>query len=79
MRRFGPLVFILGKPRAKNPNLRMMLTDMKQKVSALIDVSNPRAVQKGQHYLRALDAQLVVCEGTDAFLLQLGTPFPRSF
>ena len=55
----------------------MMLTDMKQKVSALIDVSNPRAVQKGEHYMRALDAQLAVCDGTGACLLQLETTFPR--
>jgi hypothetical protein len=69
--------FDAQKERESNQNLRMMLTDMKQKVSALIDVSNPRAVQKGEHYMRALDAQLAVCDGTGACLLQLETTFPR--
>jgi hypothetical protein len=71
--------FDAHKEKESNQNLRVMLTDMKQKVSALIDVSNPRAVRKGKHYMRALDTQLAVCDSTDALLLKLGTPFPRRY
>lgn len=71
--------FDAQKEKESNQNLRVMLTNMKQKVSELVDTSNPRALQKGDHYIRALDAQLAVCDGTDAFLLQMGTPFPRRY
>jgi hypothetical protein len=69
--------FDANKERQSNQNLRAMLTNMKQKVTALVDHSNSRAVQKGEHYIRALEAQLAVCDSTDEMLLRLEAPFPR--
>jgi hypothetical protein len=69
--------FDANKERQSNQNLRAMLTDMKQKVTALVDHSNSRAIQKGEHYIRALEAQLEVCDRTDEMLLRLEAPFPR--
>lgn len=67
------------REKESNQNLRKMLTDMKQSVMALVDQSNSRAVQKGEHYMRALDAQLAVCDSTDEMLVRLCTPFPRQY
>jgi hypothetical protein len=64
--------FDTQKEKESNQNLRVMLVNMKQKVSELVDTSNPRAVQNGDHYIRALDAHLAVCDGTDAFLIADG-------
>lgn len=56
--------------------VRNWILDYKQKISSYIDGSNPSAVQKGAHYLRALDAQLAECDRTEKFIDRLVFPYP---
>lgn len=59
-------------------NVRRMLLDMKQSVSSLVDRSNPGAVQKSEHYISALDTQLLECDRTDEFLKTFSSAqFPK--
>ncbi|QOL49727.1 hypothetical protein [Massilia litorea] len=48
-----------------NNNLRKNLRDMKERVLSLIDQNNKNAVSKGNHYIRAIDTQLQLCDRTD--------------
>jgi hypothetical protein len=59
------------KEQQSNNNLRIWLSQMKERVAAFVDNANPSAVSKAEHYIRALDAQLAVCDQTDNFLLSL--------
>jgi len=62
--------------KLSNENVRRLLNDMKQRVNALVDSSNPSAVRKAEHYVRALDSQLLVCDSTDEFLRQFSFSSP---
>lgn len=64
------------KERKSVKTVRNWILDYKQKISSYIDVSNPSAVQKGAHYLRALDAQLVECDETEKVIDRLTAPWP---
>ncbi len=57
--------------RQSNRNVRKWIADMKERVLALVDATNPSAVSKAEHYVRALDAQLAICDSTEAFLLSM--------
>lgn len=65
--RFDP-----GREKQANHNLRTGLARMKHSVLALVDQSNTDAVSKAEHYIRALDAQLAVCDQMDDILTGLG-------
>jgi hypothetical protein len=65
--RFDP-----DREKQANHNLRTSLTRMKHSVLALVDQSNTSAVNKAEHYIRALDAQLATCDQTDDILTKLG-------
>jgi hypothetical protein len=41
---------------------------------AYVKMSDPRAVQKAEHYIRALDHQLDVCDETEDFIAALDSP-----
>lgn len=66
--------FDAEKERENNNNVRKMVADMRTKVAALVDSSNQSAVQKSEHYIRSLDAQIAVCDSTDNMLLTMQRP-----
>lgn len=43
---------------------------MKEQVRCHIDPSDESALQKGDHYIRMLDAQLVACDDTEEVINQ---------
>ncbi len=67
-------VFDPEKEKQSNQNTRIMIGNLKERVMALVDQTNPKAVQKAEHYILALDAQLGVCNKTDAMIDRLITP-----
>lgn len=56
------------KELRSNDNIRQWITDIKSRVLAAADAHNPVALRKTEHYIRALDVQLNVCDQTAAFL-----------
>jgi hypothetical protein len=58
------------KERRSNQNVRSIIHRLEDQVRNFVDNDNPAAVRKAEHYLRSLDAQLVVCDRTEAFLNQ---------
>lgn len=64
------------KEKQSNQNVRLMLRNLKGRVMAFVDMSNPSAVKKAEHYMQALDAQLAVCDRTDEMIDMLSSPFP---
>lgn len=64
------------KEKRSNQNVRRMLANLKERVMAYLDISNPSAVRKIEHYIQALDAQLAVCDWTDEMINLLNSPFP---
>jgi hypothetical protein len=62
--------FDADKERRSNENVRTMINRFKDQVGIFVDKNNPAAVVKAAHYLRSLDAQLLVCDQTEAFLNQ---------
>jgi hypothetical protein len=59
-----------------NQNTRLMIQNLKERVMALVDRSNPSAVSKAEHYMAALDAQLEECARTDEMIDMLCSPLP---
>jgi hypothetical protein len=64
------------KEKVANDNVRKLLRSLKERVLKYVDHDNPRAVNKARHYIRALDAQLGVCDKTDEMIGILCSPFP---
>jgi hypothetical protein len=62
--------------KRNNQNIRAMIGQIKERVLSFVDPSNTDAVRKAQHYILALDAQLIVCDQTDDLLRALASPFP---
>lgn len=60
-----------GQHLKSNNNVRKMLITMKEKVKSYANSADWRAMKKISHYLDALDAQLTVCDRTDAIIRQL--------
>jgi len=73
---YGGHKFDPAEEKRANNNVRSWLLEMKERVLALVDKSNPSAVRKAEHYIKALDAQLAVCNSTDEFLVRLTSRFP---
>lgn len=69
--------FDAGRQRESNNNLRRRIERYKQKVESHIDRSNRDAVQKSQHYLAALDAQLAVCDDAERVIDKFDSQRPR--
>lgn len=65
------------RERNSNNNLRIGLTRTRKKIEELTDHSNPRAVEKANHYLRVIDAQLRICDRVDADIDRLVQPYGR--
>lgn len=64
------------RERKSNENVRQWIETMKAKVLFFADHSNPKAMRKIEHYIAALDAQLLACDTTDQFIDTLCQPFP---
>jgi hypothetical protein len=67
----GKGVFDANREKESNNNVRLILKNLRERVIALVDASNPRALCKGQHYVEALDTQLAICDRTDDLIRQL--------
>jgi hypothetical protein len=65
------------KERESNKNMHLMIEKMKENVMAFVDRSKPDAIQKAEHYILALDAQLDVCKTTAGIIDRLCTSFPK--
>ncbi len=68
--------FDAEKEKRSNQNVRLMLQNLKGRVMTYVDLANPSAVKKAEHYMQALDAQLEVCDKTDEMIALLNSPFP---
>jgi len=64
------------KEKKSNNVVRKWLLDFKQKIMTNVDVDNPSAVRKAEHYILALDEQLKICDKTDNAIENLSSPFP---
>lgn len=73
---FGPN-FDPEKERRSNQNVRAMLGRFKERVMTFVDMSNPGAVAKAEHYIKCLDAQIEQCDRTEEIIALLASPFPR--
>jgi len=65
-----------GKEKSSNQNMRLLIENLKERVMVFVDKSNPSAVRKAEHYIKALNAQLEVCDRTDEMINMLNYPFP---
>ena len=68
---FGP-----ERERESVNNMRTCIQNMRRQVELNVDASNESARQKGEQYIRMLDAQLVACDKTEAAIDFLMQPFP---
>lgn len=68
--------FDAAKQKASNENLRIWLRSLRERILSYVDRSNPKAVTKSEHYIAALDAQLMICDRTDEVIEALRRPFP---
>jgi hypothetical protein len=66
-----------AKEKSSNQNLRIILEGFKEKITALVDKSNTKAIKKAEHYIQALDAQLTECDRTDEAIDMLSSPYPK--
>ena len=51
--------------KLSNDKLRTSLKKVRQNTIEMTNVADARALQKSQHYIRAIDAQLAVCDRID--------------
>lgn len=65
------------KERRSNNNLRKWLRDFLTELEKYVDQDNESAQRKVDHYRRALNEQLKICDTTDEFLDSLSAPFSR--
>jgi hypothetical protein len=74
---FGAPPFDSAKEKMSNDNLRESLKSLKQKVMTFVDQSDSHIVGKANHYVRALDEQMKVCDRTDEMIDALCRPIGR--
>lgn len=67
-------VFDPDKEKASNDKMRVGILKMIERVMALADNENPRALSKVEHYVTALKAQLEQCDKTDELIDCLNSP-----
>lgn len=63
------------KEKQANDDVRKMILEVKSQVLSYLDSTNPSAVRKVEHYVRALDTQLEHCDRTDAMIEKLRSGF----
>ncbi len=59
------------KEKDSNQKMRLFINKLKQGVMEFVDQSNPSAVRKAEHYIKALDDQLTICNRTDEIIDKL--------
>lgn len=69
--------FDAERERRSNDNIRRMLQRTRERVLSMVHGAGEKAAQKAGHYVAALDAQLAICDKTDAFIATLAAPFPK--
>lgn len=62
----------LQKEKESNHNLRLLIKKLKERITEFVDKSNLDAISKSEHYIKALDDQLVVCDKTDEMIDKFG-------
>lgn len=60
------------REKNSNHNLRLLIKKLKDSVMGFVDKSNPDAIRKSEHYIKALNDQLAVCDETDEMIDRLG-------
>jgi hypothetical protein len=75
---FGMPAFDPGREKDGNNKLRQNLERLKEGILRHVDKSDVSAVRKGEHYVRALDEQLKVCDKTDEVIDALQRPIGRA-
>jgi len=68
--------FDAQKEKIANERMRSSLEKLKERIMEFVDKSNASAVKKAEHYIAALDAQLVVCDKTNKMIDMLDSPVP---
>ncbi len=63
--------FDAAKEKRSNQNVRRLIEVLKDRLMVYVDQSNPSAISKAEHYLRALDHQLEISERTDDIIEML--------
>ncbi len=53
------------RERGANQAMRLHINRIKERIMGFVDRSNPKAIGKAEHYIKALDAQIEVCDRTD--------------
>lgn len=56
------------RERESNNNIRFLIRRVKDRLMKYVDKSKPDAVRKLEHYIKALDKQLSVCDKTDGII-----------
>jgi hypothetical protein len=74
---FGMPKFDPVKEKKNNDAVRNNLKKLKTKIMTFVDPADSSVVSKVNHYIRALDEQLKVCDRTDDIIDQLMKPFGR--
>ena len=57
-----------NKEKKSNQNIRSLIKKMKNDMLKLVDKSNRSACMKAEHYVKALDTQLTICDETDQMI-----------
>ena len=62
------------KEKKSNQNMRMWIIQFKERILAFTNKANPDVMCKVNHYIQALDEQLIVCDKTDEMIDRLMKP-----
>ncbi len=68
--------FDAKRERESNRNMRFMIEKFIAGIRASVDLANPGALRKAEYYIKALEAQIEICDGTDRVLDELEAPWP---
>lgn len=60
------------KEKSSNQNMCILIKEFKNRILEFADKANTDAIRKSEHYIKALNDQLVVCDKTDEMIDQLG-------
>lgn len=65
------------KEKESNQNMRNILMTLKERVLNYVDLENQRVMEKVEHYVYAIEQQLILCDRTDEMIDQLSQPATR--
>lgn len=68
---FG-IKFDPNREKSSNQNMRILIKELKRRILEFVNKANPDAIRKSEHYIKALNDQLVVCDKTDEMIDRLG-------